>query len=81
MQQRKNKIDITITDKEMLAAIENWETSEEESAPDHNTIKFHIKIEKGEKITNPPGFSFIIKEQQRSTFYEKLYSTISKNSK
>jgi len=63
----------------MLAANENWEISEEESASDHNIIKFHIKIEKDEeKITNPPGFLFIIKEQQRSAFYEKLYSTISK---
>jgi len=55
----------------MLAATENWEISEEESASDHNIIKFHIKIEKDEgKITNLPEFRFIIKEQQLLHFYE-----------
>jgi hypothetical protein len=63
----------------MLAAMENWEISEEDSASDHNIIKFHITIEKGkERITCPAGFRFIIKEQKWSAFSEKLYSTISK---
>ena len=75
----QSNIDITITDNKILAAIENWEISEEECASDHNIITFHIKIEKdGEKITNPPVFMFIVKEQQRSAFHEKIYSTISK---
>ena len=63
----------------MLTAIEKWEISEEESASDHNIIKFHITIEKDEeKITNSPGFRFIIKEKQQPAFYKKLYNTISK---
>jgi hypothetical protein len=61
----------------MLAAIENWGIADEESASDHN-ITFHITIEKDEKITNPPGFRFVIKEKQGPIFYEKFYSTISK---
>jgi len=62
----------------MLAAIENWGIADEESASDH-IITFHITIEKDEgKITNPPGFRFVIKEKQRPVFYEKFYSTISK---
>ena len=57
----QSNIDITITDNKMLAAIEKWEISDEESASDHNIIKFHIKIEKDEeKITIPPGFGFFL---------------------
>jgi len=75
----QSNIDITITDSKMLAAIENWEISEEESASDHNLIKFHITIEKDkERITSPPEIRFIIKKQQRSAFSKKLYSTVSK---
>ena len=74
----QRNIDLTITDSKMLAAIENWRIAVEESASDHN-ITFHITIEKDEeKITNPPGFRFVIKEKQRPVFYEKFYSTISK---
>jgi len=75
----QSNIDITTTDNKMLAAIENWEISEEERASDHIIIKSHITIEKDkDRITSPPGFRFIIKEQQRSAFSEKLYSTICK---
>jgi hypothetical protein len=75
----QSNIDITITDGKMLAAIENWGTADEENASDHNIITFHITIEKDEaKITNSPGFRFVVKEKQRSVFYEKIYSTISK---
>jgi len=62
----------------MLAAIENWGIADEESASEHNIITIHITIENDEgKITNPPGFRFVIKEKQRPVFYEKFYSTIS----
>jgi hypothetical protein len=75
----QSNIDITITDSKMLAAIENWGIPDKESASDHNIITFLITIEKYEgKITNPPGFMFVIKEKQRLVFYEKFYSTISK---
>jgi len=75
----QSNIDINITNIKMLTAIDNWEISEEESASDHNIIKFHFKLEKGEKkITILPGFKLIIKEQKRAAFYEKMYSTISK---
>ena len=75
----QSNIDITITDIRMLTAIDNWEISEEERASDHNIIKIHIKLGKDEeKITRPPGFKLIIKEQKRAAFYEKIYSTISK---
>jgi hypothetical protein len=76
----QSNIGVTITDDKMLAVIDNWEISEEESASYHNIIKFHIKLEKDEdKTINSPGFRYIIKEQQRPAFYDNLYSTISKN--
>ena len=54
-------------------------TNQSRSYLNHLVITFHITIEKDEgKITNPPGFRFVIKEKQRPVFYEKFYSTISK---
>jgi len=62
----------------MLAAIENWEISEE-SASDHNIIKFNLKIEEDEEnIIKTPELRYIIKEHQRRAFYENFYNAISK---
>ena len=56
----QSNIDINITDIKMLTAIDNWEISEEESASDHNIIKFHIILEKDEDIfTCPHGYMHI----------------------
>jgi hypothetical protein len=75
----KSNIDITITNNQMLADIKNWQISEEESVSDHNIIKFNIKLDRDEtKINNSPGLRYIIKEQQKTEFYEILYHTICK---
>jgi len=63
----------------MLTATENWEIFEEESASNHNIKKNSHLNRKNEKITCPPGFKLISKEQKRAAFYEKIYSTISKD--
>jgi len=56
----QSNIDINITNIKMLTAIDNWEISEEESASDHNIIKFHIILEKDEDIfTCPHGYMHI----------------------
>ena len=58
----QSNIDIAITNR-MLAAIENWEISEEESASDHKIIKFNLKIEEDEEnIIKTPELRYIIKE-------------------
>jgi len=71
---RKSNIDLTITNNQMLADITNWDISVEESASDHNIIKFSIKLDK--HITQENNFyepRYRIKEQQLTKFYEKLY--------
>ena len=43
---RKRNLDLTITNNQMLADVKNWDISEEESASDHNIIKFSINLDK-----------------------------------
>jgi len=63
----------------MLADVKNWDISEEESASDHNIIKFSINPDKntthGKHLTEP---RFRIKEHQVTKFSEKLKSNITK---
>jgi len=51
----ESKIDLTITNNQMLAYIKNWDISEEESASDHNIIMFSIRLDK--HTTNENNFS------------------------
>jgi len=63
----------------MLADIKNWDISEEESASDHNIIKFSIRLDK--HTTHENNFSeprYRIKEKQLTKFYEKLYYNFAK---
>ena len=77
---RQSNIDITITNFKMLTAIDNWEISEEESASDHNIIKFNIKIEKDEeKITSPPGFKLIKRSRSGPLFTRKSIALFPRN--
>jgi len=73
----KSKIDLNITNNQMLANITNCDISEEESASDHNIIKFSIRLDK--HTTHENKFSeprYRIKENQPNKFYEKLYYNI-----
>ena len=75
----KSKIDLTITNIQMLRDIKIWELSEEESASDHNIIKFSIRQDKHTAHEN--NFSeprYRIKEHQLPKFYDKLYYNIAK---
>jgi hypothetical protein len=75
----KSNIDITITNNQMLADVTNWEISEQESASDHNTIKFSIKLDNYEtKINHVPGLRDIIKKEHQSNFYVNLHIAIIK---
>ena len=74
----KNNIDITLTDNQMLADINNWQILEVESASDHK-IKFNIKFGNIDtKINFAYDLRYIIKEQQQTEFHEKLYHIITK---
>jgi hypothetical protein len=61
----KSKIDLTIANNEMLANVREWGISEEESAPDHNIIKFNISFHKaaGKALDAPEGRLGIMKHQ------------------
>ena len=54
---RKSNIDLTITKNQMLTDVKNWDISEEESASDHNIIKFSINLDKntthGKHLSEP----------------------------
>jgi hypothetical protein len=69
----KSNIDLTIANNKMLANIQKWDISEEESASDHNIIKFNITLDKAEGIVlDDPGHRLKIKEHQYTEFYEKF---------
>jgi len=75
----KSNIDITLTNNQMIADINNWQILEEESASDHNIMKFNIKFgNDNTKINNSHGLRYIIKGQQQTEFHENLYLIISK---
>ena len=75
----KSNIYLTITNNQMLADVKDWDISEEESASDHNIIKFSINLDKnttyGKHLTEP---RYRIKEHQLNKFSEKLKSNITK---
>jgi len=75
----KSNIDLTITNNQMLADVKNWDISEEESASDHNIIKFCIRLDKHNTHGNHhPEPRYRIKEHQITIFNEKLHSNIAK---
>jgi hypothetical protein len=75
-----SNIDLTIVNNQMLAAIKDWEISEEESCSDHNIIKFNINFSYNTaQIYNFLGARYIIKEQQHTEFHKNLTQLISKN--
>jgi len=41
-----SNMDLTKTNNQMLAVVKNWDIPEEESASDHNIIKFSISLDK-----------------------------------
>jgi hypothetical protein len=51
----------------MLAAIKDWEISEEEGCSDHNIIKFNLSFNTNNKEQKYKfsGMRYIIKEQQQ----------------
>jgi len=75
----KSNIDVTISNNQMLTDVKNWDISEEESASDHNIIKFSINLDKntthGKHLSEP---QYRIKEHQLTKFSEKLKSNITK---
>ena len=64
----------------MLADVTGWEIAELESASEHNSLNFSIKLE-AKKLNkgNTPELKYIIKEKQRTKFYNNIFRTISKN--
>jgi hypothetical protein len=65
----------------MLAAIKDWDISEEESCSDHNIIKFNLNftINNKEQKYVFSGTRYIMKEQQHTEFCKKLLQLISEN--
>jgi hypothetical protein len=62
----------------MIADIRNWDISEEESASDHNVIKFNITLDKDEgNAPKAPVERLSIKKHQYTKFYEKLQHIVS----
>ena len=56
----------------MLAAIEAWKISEEESCSDHNIIKFNLNFAYDKaQIYNFLGTWYIIKERKHTEFHKK----------
>jgi hypothetical protein len=67
----ESNIDLTIANNEMLANVREWDISEEESASDHNIIKFNISSDKAAgKALDAPGERLSIREHQLTKFYE-----------
>ena len=56
----------------MLANIQKLDISEEESASDHNIIKFNITLDKAERIVIDDQGRLRIKKHQHMEFYENL---------
>jgi exonuclease III len=75
----KSNIDLTIANNQMLADVTNRDISEEESASDHNIIKFNIRLDEHTIHRNKPsGPRYRIKEHILIKFNEKLHSNIAK---
>jgi len=57
----------------MLADVKNWDISDEESASDHNIIKYSIRLDNyTSHDNNPTEPRYRIKEHQLTKFKEKL---------
>jgi hypothetical protein len=70
-----SNIDLTIVNNQMLPDIKNWEISEEESASDHNILKFSINFENDKtNKSNTTGLRYVIKEQQHTEFYKHFFT-------
>jgi hypothetical protein len=64
-----NNIDLTIVNNQMLAAIRDWEVSEEESCSDRNIINFNLNFTNDKaKIYSFLGTRYMVKEQQHTDF-------------
>jgi len=66
--------DLTITNNNLIAAVNEWEISEEESLSDHNCCKYKISEGGASKQNNytSQGTRFIIKEEKLHVFDRKL---------
>jgi hypothetical protein len=77
-----SNIDLTIANNQMLAAVQDWEISEEESCSDHNIINFSLQFNSNKAQTyNFLGSRYIIKEQQHADFQKNLLQQILKKLK
>jgi len=68
----ESNIDLTIANNKMPANIQNCDISEEESASDHNIMKFNITLDKAEGIVIDDPGRLRIKEHQHMEFYENI---------
>ena len=75
-----SNIDLTIVNNQMLAFIEDWAISEEESCSDHNTIKFNLNFtfNNNRQQYQYSGMRYIMKEQQHTKFCKTFLNLISK---
>jgi len=75
-----SNIDLTIVNNQMLAAIKDWEISEEESCLLHNIIKFNLNFTTNSKEQKYKflGTRHIMKEQH-TEFCKKIFQLISEN--
>ena len=70
-----SNIDLTIVNNQMLAAIKDWEVSEEESCSYHNLVTFKLNYANDKaQIYNFLGTCYIIKGQQHTEFHKNLLS-------
>jgi ectoine hydroxylase-related dioxygenase (phytanoyl-CoA dioxygenase family) len=68
----ESNIDLTIANNKMFTNIQKWDISEEESALDHNIIKFNITLDKAKGIVLDDPGRLRIKEHQYTEFYQKF---------
>jgi hypothetical protein len=78
-----SNIDLTIANNHILAAIRDWEISEEESCSDHNIINFNLTFSNNNnnntaQMHNFLGTRYIIKEAQYNDFQKNLLQMISR---
>jgi hypothetical protein len=65
----ESNIDLTIANNKMIANIQKWDISEEESALDHNIIKFNITLDKAEgTVLDAPGQRLRIRNTNTRNF-------------
>jgi hypothetical protein len=76
-----SNIDLTIVNNQMLAAIKDWEISEEKSCSDHNIIKFNLNFTTNNKQQKSRFLEtrYRMKEDQHTEFCKKLHQLISEN--